>query len=262
MARGIKSRGSRMGMSNQWILEAMGLYQYKSDPLGMLRNNEKNTLKAWWHDAPNKPASPLRRPPLRWYMLNTEDVDASSWAITESGSGTQLALTDERGGWAISTNGAGNDEHIYYFSLSEIAALVDGKHVWFITEIQVGDVDEADLFVGLCTKLGSGNLFDNRVDSIGFTMADGSGLVSTEARINGAAEAESTGVTIGDGDTVELAFVVTGQSRIDFYVNNAYANSLTAGLPTDEDMALAFGLRNGQAVANTLSIATTTVLLD
>lgn len=249
-------------MANQGLLNKLGMYQYSDDPFGFFRNDEKNTQKGWWHDIIQRPASPLWHPPLRWYFLNTEDVDASSWTITNSGSGTPLALSDERGGWAISTNGSGDNEYYYYFSLSEIAALVDGKHVWFISSIQVGDVDQADLFVGLCAKLGSGNLFDNRVDSIGYTLADGSGLLSTEANMDGSAQTASTGVTIADGATVELAFVVTGQSRVDFWVNNAYCCEITTGLPTDEDMAVAFGVRNGQAAANTLSIATTQVVLD
>jgi len=262
MSKDVMARSGRRGARSQWYLDQMGLYQYSNDVFGMLRNNEKNTTKAWWHDAIHKPASPLRRPPLRFYMLTSNDVGAVTWDISNSGSGTPLAVSDERGGWGISTNAAGDNNYYYYFSLSEMAALVDGKHVWFITEVQVGDVDQADVFVGLCSKLASGDLFDNRVDSIGFTMTDGSGLVSAEANMDSSAETESTGVTITDGATVELAFVVTGQSRVDYFVDNIWKCAIETGLPTDEEMAVAFGLRNGEAVANTLSIATTQVLLD
>lgn len=259
---GHMSRGGRSGFRNQFYLDQLGLYQYSGDRFGFLRKNENDTTKAWWHNVLQHPGSPLRRPPLRWYFLTTDDVGAITWTIGNSGTGTPLAIIDKHGGWAKSTNGSGDNNFYSYFSLGEVAKPQDGKMIWVITEIEIADVDQVDLFFGLCAKLGAGDLFDNRVDSIGFTMVDASAVLSVEANKDSTPQTASTGETLVDATTVELAFVVTGTRRVDFYVNNAWKAAITTGLPDDEELALAFGARNGQAVANELSISTTQVLLD
>jgi hypothetical protein len=263
-AAGTMSRGGRKGFRNQWTLDQLGLYQYSGDRFGFLRKNEKDTTKAWWHNVMQHPASPLRRPPLRWYFLTEDDVGAITWDIDNSGGGTPLAIYDKHGGWALSVNGSGNDSYYSYFSKGEVALPQGGRNIWVITEIMLGDVDQIDLFFGLCAKLGSGDLFDNRVDSIGFTMdvTDTSSNLRVEARKDGSAETEYDVELISDETPVELAFVVSGTRRVDFFVNNYWKAAIETGLPDDEELALAFGVRNGQAVANELYISTTQVLLD
>jgi len=83
-----------------------------------------------------------------------------------------------------------------------------------------------------------------------------------EARKDGSAETEYDVELISDETPVELAFVVSGTRRVDFFVNNYWKAAIETGLPDDEELALAFGVRNGQAVANELYISTTQVLLD
>lgn len=257
-----KARNNRKSAYVQGIMNDVGLYQYSGDPFGMLRNLEKNTKKAWWHDAVTKPADPLRRPAHKYMFNRTEDVASGRFAEASSGSGSVLALLDRRGGWAKVTNGAGDNNYYTYTAVNEVAALVDGYHVWFDTEIEVTDVDQADMFVGLCAKLGSGNLFDNRVDCIGFTLADGAGTLNYQTRQNSTGNPASTGETLADGTAVRLSFVVTGLTRVDFYVNDNWVAEGLLNIPDDEEMAFAFGLRNGQGVANAIALSTTTVLLD
>lgn len=247
---------------SQQLLNSLGLYHYSGDHEHMVRIDTKNTLKAWWHDVIQRPGSPLEKPPLRWYFLVSGDVGSSAWTIASSGSGTPLALIDKRGGWAQSINGSGDNNYYSYFSLSEVAAPVDGSKIWFNTEIELGDVDQMDYFMGLCAKLGSGNLWDNRVDNIGFKLTDGSAVLTATVANGGVEETESTGVTLTDETEYKLAFVVTGASRVDFYVNSNWVCAITTGLPEDEEMALAHGVRNGQGVANEHSLGTTQVLLD
>ena len=260
--RNTKSRSSRKSPYVVGLMDNLGLYQYVDDPFGMLRNNEKDPTKAWWHDAPARPADPLRRPAHKYFFNRTEDVGSTRFAETASGSGTVLTLQDRRGGWAKFTNGAGDDEHYYYEAVNELAAMVDGKHIWFDTEIEITDVDQADMFVGLCATLASGDLFANRVDCIGFTLADGSGALQYVTTQDGVGAAAATGETLADLTAVKLSFIVTGLTRVDFYVNDVYVATSEANLPDDEEMAFAFGLQNGEAVANAMSLATTTVLLD
>jgi hypothetical protein len=256
------ARNNRKSPYVQRLMNDLGMYQYSGDPFGKLRNQEKSTEKAWWHDAVTKPADPLIRPALRWFFTKTEDVGAGSFTPANAGSGTPLALIDKRGGWARSINGTADNNYYTYFSLSEVARMVDGYHIWFDTEILIDDVDQADFFVGLCATLGSGDLFDNRVDCIGFTLADGSGALNYVGTQDGAGSPTALGYTLTDAEEVRLSFVVSGLTRVDFFINDIQYGSVEANLPDDEELALAFGLRNGQAAANAFSITTTSVLLD
>lgn len=260
--RNIRGRAGRKSAYVSGLMDDLGLYQYSDDPFGMLRNNEKDTTKAWWHDARTKPADPLRKPALKWMFYKSEDVGSGAFTSANSGTGTPLALIDKRGGWAKSINGSGDNEYYYYYSLNEMAKLVDGYHVWFDTEIIIEDVDEADLFIGLCAGLGSGNLFDNRVDCVGFTLADGSAALNHVTTKDSTGSPTATGDTLTDDTAVKLSFVVTGTARVDFYVDDVATSYSTSNLPDDEELAFAFGLRNGQASANSISITTTTVLMD
>jgi len=260
--RNVKSRNNRRSAYVAGLMDDLGLYQYADDPFGMLRSNEKDTTKAWWHNTVTRPADPLRRPAHKYFFNRTEDVGATRFKETNSGSGSVLALQDRRGGWSKFTNGSGDNEYYFYEAINEIAAMVDGKHIWFDTEIEITNVDQADLFVGLCSLLGSGNLFDNRVDCVGFTLADESAALQYVATQDGTGSPAATGETLSDLTAVKLSLVVTGLTRVDFYVDDNYVANLTTNLPDDEEMGFAFGLRNGEGVANAMSITTTTVLLD
>lgn len=260
--RSIFSRGSRQSTYVAGLRSRLGLYQYQDDPEGMLRSDEGDTTKIWWHNAVQRPADPLRRPAHRYFFDRTVDVTSDRFGETAVGSGSVLALQDRRGGWAKFTNGATDNNYYFYEAVNEIALTVDGQSIWFDTEIEITDVSEADMFIGLCATLGSGNLFDNRVDCVGFTLADGSGALQYVATKDGTGSPAATGETLDDATAVKLSFVVTGLTRVDFYVNDNYVANLEANLPDDEEIGLSFGLRNGTGSANAMSITTTTVLLD
>lgn len=258
----VSARSSRKGVSNKWFLDQIGLYQYDSDAFGILRKWEKSSKKSWWHRMFQHPAQSAYHPPFMYQFLNSLDCGSNAWTIANGGTGTPLAVTDKHGGFARSTNGASDNNFYTYAALSEIVKPQDGYLLWFVTTIMIHDVDQADFFIGLCAKLGSGVLFDNRVDAIGFYVADGSGALGCEARKNSSQQTSDPSYTLSDDTNVEFAFIVTGTTRVDFYVNNLYRASITSGLPDDEELALSFGLRNGQAAANHFDISTTLVARD
>ena len=255
----------RMGRKSPKVVNIMsdvGLYQYIDEPFGVLRNSEKDTTYAWWHDSITKPADPLRRPAHSYLFGRDIDVSSDRFSQGASGSGTVLTVQNRRSGWAKFINGSGDNEYYYYVAVNEIAAMAPGKHIWFDTEIEITDVQKADMFVGLCSKLSSGNLFDNRVDCIGFTLANGGADLQYVASKNGTGGPADTGVVLSSLTSVKLSFVATNLTRVDFHVNDRYVANLKTNLPNDEAMAVAFGLRNGEASPNAMSITTTTVLLD
>lgn len=248
----------------KWSLGIAGMYEYDIDPPGVLRNWEGSDREAQWHGAHFKPAYPLMGDPSIWEFKKTDDVSSVSWVITESGSGTQLTLQDERGGVAKFTNGASDNNYQFYFSRTELAQIQSSGSVIFNAQVKIADVDQADFFVGLCQRLASGNLFDNRVNSAGFYLADGSAACGVETRL------ASTPTQSGDQQTLSddtwYSFGINIASNADwsvksanFFIDGVYLTTIRTTMPTTE-MCFAFGLRNGQAAANELSIKMSYIL--
>jgi hypothetical protein len=233
--------------------EMAGFYTKSTDPSWMRR-----------HDGGPMDSMPIN-PPL-WHKADFDfrtayDVNTTNtWSEAAGGSGTGLAVQDGRGGVAKFTNGASDDNYYSYFSKYEVAKLASGKDLWFWTTITIADVSEADLFVGLCAKLGSGNLFDNRVDAVGFYMTDGDATLFCECNKDGTPTQTTSAVDLSDGVEKFVGIHVKSNTKVQFYVGDAgnkpqLVTSMSTNLPDDEEMTVAFGLRNGTGSANNMTIS-------
>ena len=203
---------------------------------------------------------------LPFFMHRTIDVDTTSvWTAANSGSGTGLALQDAAGGRAKLINAATDNSYYYYFSNGEVVKLATNRQIYvFAHALKIKDVDQADWFIGLCKKLGSGNLFDNRVDAIGFYGTDGSALIRSETNKNGTSSQESTGQSLTDEVETWLGIHINGTAAAYFFTGNSRGFRVikTTNLPDDEELAVAFGCRNGQAVANEMTIGQIDVIIQ
>lgn len=249
---------------NDLRMELVGhLRQKYQDPRGTIRHRGQNRLTDQFHFLPNLPGEPIQALRNTWDFQNADDVDTTNvWDETNSGAGTGLTVQDERGSFAKVTNGGSNNNYYFYESKYELGKLQASKGLWFRSHFQIGDVDQADMFIGLCKRLGSGNLFDNRVDSIGFYLEDGSAQIKIEARKGGTATQTNTGISISDGAEVTVGFRVVGTGVIEFLVDESAAGVINTNLPDDEEMSFSFGVRNGQASPNTMSIGRTALVQD
>ena len=195
---------------------------------------------------------------LPFFMHRTIDTDTTDiWTEAHSGTGTGLTLQDADGGRAKIVNGTGDNNYYTYFSNGEIVKLSANRQIYlFAHALKIKDVDQADWFMGLCAKLGSGNLFDNRVDAIGFYGTDGSALIRAETNKDGTASQVSTGQSLTDDTEEWLGLHINGTTAVYFYTGNArgYRCLRTASIPDNEELAVAFGCRNGQAAANEMTV--------
>jgi len=246
------------------MMELVGhLRQKYQDPRGTIRHRGTSQFTDQFHFQPNMPAEPIQALVNTWAFQDADDVDTTNvWDETNSGAGTSLTVQDERAGFAKVTNAATNNSYYFYESKYELGLLEASKGLWFRSHFQVGDVDQADMFIGLCKQLPSGNLFDNRVDAIGFYLEDGSAQVKIEARKDGTATQANTGISITNGAEVTLGIRAIGVSSIEFLVNESAAGIIRGDIPDDEEMSFSFGVRNGQASANTMSIGRTSLVQD
>jgi hypothetical protein len=256
-----------------WIRSICGLQSRISDTMpGAQRVSAGGNTLGLWDYAPSIPAFPIG-PNVRCFVWTfdapqdalTDAVDANAyrWNETASGSGTPLAVTDVVGGGAIFTNGASDDNYYFYESGAEIAQLVATYDVWFEIILQVSDATQSDLFAGLCARLASGNLFDNRVDCVGFRKDDGDTNIDLETDITGETATSSAAQgTLADATDISLGFHYNGKDeRVYFFIDDAYVNSIATTLPTTE-LCVAFGLRNGEGVAKVMVVKAIKLMVE
>ena len=230
------------------------------------------TMESVFDYAPQLPALPIGPQARGFYwtfaapkdaVTDAVDANAYDWAESNSGTGTALAVQDVVGGGAKFTNGSGDNNYYFYESGAEIAQLVAGYDVFFRIVLQVSDATQSDLFAGLCARLASGNLFDNRVDCVGFRKDDGDTDIDLETDVSGSTATSSTAQgTLADDTDISLGFHYRGdQERVYFSIDDEYVNNIATTLPTTE-MCVSFGLRNGEAVAKSMTVKSIALLMD
>lgn len=239
--------------------------------VGLLRHFSGGPQESLWNYAPSEPPYPLLR--ARTFIWTFEDsvqtktdtVDANAykWKETNDGSGAALGPLDVVGGAAQFTNNGADDKYYFYESFAEIAQLVPTYDLWFKAVIQVSDATQSDMFIGLCARI-TGNLFDNRVNCVGFRKTDGNTNIDLETSLASSATRETAAGTLVDDTDIELGFHYVGGGstpEVLFFIDKAFTKKITATLPTTE-MCVSFGLRNGEAVAKVMKIKTIQLMIE
>jgi len=211
------------------------------------------------------PSMPVDTHLIRWEFKTSYDVNSSNvWAVDQNGiTGTALAVQNERGGVAKSVNGAEDNNYYAYSSKYGIAKPYPNKGLWLNTGIRFKDVDEADWFFGLSPRLALGsNIFDDRVDAIGFFGVDGSASINSECSKDSVSTQETGLGTLIDLVFTRLHIYVEGTRRVHFYINGKFQQEIVAHIPDDEEMCVVFGCRNGKREANEFTITQINLLQD
>lgn len=262
MPRGFRPSGGPQFYD--FIRSICGFKRRVTDGAGRQRFNAGGTTRALWDYAPNVPSFPIGPEVRAFYWTFDSSADTVSdaisadeyrWNETASGSGTPLAPIDVVGGGGMFTNGTGDNEYYFYESGQEIGQLVAGYDLWFEIVVQTDDATQSDMFAGLCARLASGNLFDNRVDCVGFRKDDGDTDIDLETDVSGSTATSSTAQgTLADDTDISLGFHYNGNDEtVYFFINDSYVNSIATTLPTTE-LCVSFGLRNGEAAAKSMIV--------
>lgn len=250
---------------------------------GLIRTTDGGATKGFFHYAPTGggPSVPLKRAFYKPFLFLspkdciTDAVEANiyEWNETKSGTGTPLAPVDAAGGGVKFTNAATDNSYYFYELGGEPWKLSSGLDLWFRAVIRVSDATQSDLFVGLCQRLASGNLFDNRVNCVGFRKDDGDASIDCVSTLAGSSTSQTAQATLTADVDWGVGFHWDGvNSRLYFYISPAgepgkvvntdsYKSVITATLPTTE-MTLAFGLRNGEAVAKVMTLRFVDILWE
>jgi len=259
-------RARRRSPAGKGALAMGGFYEIGTDEDGDLRTNIGGREFGVFDLLPSNPALSPRVRIVRTQFQTAYDVHATVWDESKQNDGTPLAVQDAIGNKAKFINDTGDNDFYYYEYVYEKAKLQAGKDLWFYTSIEIDDVDEGDMFVGLCADLATGNLFDDRVDCIGFTIADGDADLNAVCTKDSTGDPTSCSFDLTDETECWVGFHSNGTTYVDFFAgakgSETHRKRILLNLPDDEILAPAFGLRNGKAAANEMTISDIYCLID
>jgi hypothetical protein len=212
--------------------------------------------------------------PTQWHTFfddfDTWVTDTSSAAkytisTVEAGAGSATeALSDARNGVLLLTNDAADNDSDFLQKIGESFLPTSGKRTIFKARFQYSDAAQMEWYVGLMvtdTDPFSSTAGDGVTDGIFFMKEDGSTDINFYAQVNATTgQLTTTAVATAAAATwVTLGFDFDGKRYIDLYVDDVFVKQvdLTTTLATylpDTELTISFGLKNGEAVAKTMSV--------
>lgn len=193
------------------------------------------------------------------YHVWFDDFDkftAADWTITttEAGAGSAAeAVGNLDGGVLVITNDDADDDADFLQWTKETFKFETGKRLYFAARVKVSDATQSDLVLGLqitdTTPLAVS-------DGIFFRKDDGDANLDFVVTKDSAATTKTAVSTLADDTWVKLGFYYDGSgSDIDILVNDVViASAALTNVPDDEELAVSFGIQNGEAVAKVLSV--------
>ncbi len=237
------------------------LYRNPGEPGGMHRHWAGDT-DILWDNVPTAPTRGLTKSKWQFYdfahwpEVVTDAVDAAKyeWKESKSGTPTPLALkTDVVGGAATLITGANAGDYCYYQAFQKLARGRQQKDFWFKAIVQISDVDRSQFYVGLCEDIASGDIFENRVNAVGFVKYDNEADITFEVRVGGAAQ-QAGEKSFVNATTVCLGLrYYSAPGHMLHYVNGANIGRIRVAAP-DAMLPISFGLKNNASGAKRLTI--------
>ena len=203
--------------------------------------------------------------PTQWHVyfndfddmsdFNADATDSSSWDVhlAEAGAGeAAIALVDGDGGWIRLTNDAADDDVIFLQKKGESFKFESGKKLFFKARFKVSDATQADVLMGLAitdtTPL-------DVTDGVFFQKDDGDALLDFNVEKNNSATATAGVATLADDTFITVGYYYNGKSAIEYYINGVKKGTVaTTNMVDDEELAVTFGIQNGEAVAKTMTV--------
>ena len=176
-------------------------------------------------------------------------VDGTTmWEVVKDGSATVAYDADEIGGLMLITS-QGTTENDGGSIQGDANFMPDtAKDTWFEARVKVSDADQCDMYVGLTVPFTTNpEAVLTAADLIGFYVNDASASIYSTTEISGTPTAKDTEVDIGDGVFIKLGFHITGEEKVEFYVNRVLVSTHTTNIPDDVNMTPAFMHISGNA---------------
>ncbi len=193
-----------------------------------------------------------------YYMYHNDffTYNSGDWTITttEAGSGNASeAVTSSAGGALLITNDDADNDLDFLQLKGEGFKLSTSKNAYFSARFKVNDVDQSDFVMGLgitdTTPL-------DTTDGVFFISADGdAGLDFLVEKDNTATTTEDVATMADDTFITTTFFIDKNASKVFYSIDNADpVGVVNTNLPDDEELTISFGIQNGEASAQTMTI--------
>lgn len=215
------------------------------------------TTTPWF--AQNLPAGPDG---YGMFMDFDRDTDEDQFIITRVGSSTEV-ISDAVYGEMLTTNAAAdNDSTEYQWEAETIRFNGLGKTYWIFGRFSISDATQSDWVFGVAKT--DTTMIAGVSDGVWFRKDDGDTNVDAVSAFNASSfpddYTQTNGIATMDTSYHEYAIrVVTdattlGTAVITYFVDGTPKTSITTTtLCHDEELALTFGIQNGEAVAKTMN---------
>lgn len=183
------------------------------------------------------------------------------WVITTNAAGV-VTVTDANGGIITVSNVTVTEDLFTWVQqhggnlttdVAETWKIIAGKKSWFKARFSLADVLQSDIIVGLVTA--NVTPFTAIIDGLYFAKVDGSAALTLNLTKNSTTTAVAV-TTMVAATMVEVGFAYDGVGTVSAYVNGARVGGTTVmtNLIDDEELAISFGVANGEGVAKVLSV--------
>lgn len=179
----------------------------------------------------------------------------NDWTVVKDSSATVALGADANYGTVVLTSAATTNDDGASIQSQEIFLPASGKKIWFETRLQVADADDMDVFVGLSENFATNpEAVITASNYIGFRITDGSANILAECEASDTQTTQDSGADAADATYVTLGFVVTGTTKIDYFVNRAYVCSNTTNIPTTELAVALFELSGSNSGTKSMTV--------
>lgn len=182
------------------------------------------------------------------------DYDTNDWTLTttEAGAGSATeAIGNLAGGVLVITNDAADDDADFFQSTKEVFKFVAGKKLYACMRFKLSDVTQSDFVFGLqitdTTPLAV-------TDGIYFRKDDGDAFLDFVVMKDSSATTSTAVATLVNDTYVKAAFYYDGSVMAIYIDDVAVGKVALTTVPDDEELAISFGVQNGEAVAKILSV--------
>lgn len=197
--------------------------------------------------------------PFKYYTYSNDffTYHADEWTITttEAGTGSATeAVTSQAGGALLITNAAGDNDLDFFNLKGEAFKFVSTKRMFFKAKFKVSDATQSDVVMGL-TITDTTPL--DTTDGIFFQKDDGDTNIDFHIEKDDSATSNAAIGTLADDTFITVAFAYDpNTSSFSIFMDDVKVGeqSTLTNVPDDEELTIAFGIQNGEAVAKTMTI--------
>jgi len=180
-------------------------------------------------------------------FVMVDDDQTNDWTVVKDAGAAVGIEADIQHGVLDLTSTATTDNDGASIQGNEVFAAQTGKSLWFEAYVKLHDVDDCDMFVGLCENFATNpEACLTSSNRIGFQIAEGAASLLAKSEKDDTETSVDSQEDAVDATWVKLGFRLYSTTHIWFYVNRQEVALITTNIPT-ANMAPAFFAMSGSA---------------